>query len=205
MDAAPTHRQPGALPGSPLLGLGIALAMLSDAVLAADPDLAATAYVARLATVNAWHDIPTDPGATEFADAYVAIAAVSQTMRRYRGGDLSSFREAQVGFNFGHQSHWEFNVAAGPRWHRFPWNDFIATTAAFGLGLSYASEVPEVEVALEKTSERLLIYWMMELTLGPPAARWQISLRLHHRSTGFGLFADEGGMNALGAGLRIEF
>jgi len=166
---------------------------------------AGTFYVARLTTVNAWHDIVTDPAQVEFADAYVAVAAVSRPLAWFRQGAASLFGEGQVGYNFGDQSHWEINLALGPRWHRFPWNRSVATTAAFGLGLSYASEVPETEVLLEKTSERLLVYWMMELTLGPPHAHWALALRLHHRSTGFGLFAHEGGMNALGAGVRLEF
>jgi hypothetical protein len=166
---------------------------------------AVTFYVARLTTVNAWHDIPTDPGATEFADAYLAVIAASRTVHWFPDRTASAFAEAQVGYNFGDQSHWEFNVAGGPRWHRFPWSDRIETTAAFGIGLSYATEIPAVEVALEETSERLLVYWMMEATLAPPGSRWAVSLRLHHRSTGFGLFADEGGMNALGAGVRIDF
>jgi hypothetical protein len=171
----------------------------------AERQRAGTFYVARLTTVNAWHDIVTDPGSVEFADSYVAVAAVSRPLRWYRERAASLFGEGQVGYNFGDQSHWEFNVAAGPRWHRFPWNHHVATTAAFGLGLSYATEVPETEVVLETTSEQLLIYWMTELTLGPPHAHWAVSLRLHHRSPGFGLFADEGGMNALGAGVRFEF
>jgi hypothetical protein len=50
--------------------------------------------------------------------------------------------EGQVVYNFGDQSHWEFNALPGSRWHQFPWNESLATTMAFGLGLSYAAEVP---------------------------------------------------------------
>jgi hypothetical protein len=81
----------------------------------------------------------------------------------------------------------------------------FATTSAFGLGLSYATEVPEVEVALEDSSKRLLIYWVWEVTFARPGARWAASVRLHHRSTGFGLMAEDGGMNAMAAGVRFEF
>ena len=77
--------------------------------------------------------------------------------------------------------------------------------SAFGLGLSYASELPEVEVEIEGDSEQWLIYWVAELTAGPNDAPWAITLRMHHRSPAFGLMGDEGGVNAMGLGLRWRF
>ena len=175
------------------------------AVSAADGDGAATVYVGQISSVNAWHDLVTKPAAADFVDAYVAVAALSYVLGRYRDERLSLEVEGQVGYNFGDQSHWEFNAAAGPRWNNFPWSDALATSVAFWLGLSMASEVPEVEVELEGDSQRLLIYWAAELTLGPPGSSWALSLRLHHRSPGFGLIADDGGMNALALGVRYAF
>lgn len=166
---------------------------------------ALTFYVARTSSANAWHDMVTEPAKTEFVDAYVAVAALSQELRRYREERLSIGVEAQVGYNFGDQSHWELNVAAGPRWRDFPWNPVVATTVAFGIGLSMASEIPGVEVELEGASERLLIYWVAELTFAPSNSAWSVSLRLHHRSPAFGLLGERGGMNAIGLGLRRDF
>ena len=57
---------------------------------------------------------------------------------------------------------------------------------------------------LEGESHQLLIYWMMELTAGPVQSPWSVSLRLHHRSVAYGLMGDEGGMNAVGLGLRYK-
>jgi hypothetical protein len=168
-------------------------------------DNAATFYVGRISSVNAWHDLITAPGQAEFIDAFVAVAALSHVLGRYHHEHLSVEAEGQVGYNFGEQSHWEFNLAAGPRWREFPWNETIATSVAFGLGLSLASETPEVEVELEGDSQKLLIYWSAELTLGPPRGAWALLLRLHHRSTGFGLIADDGGMNAVALGVRYAF
>jgi hypothetical protein len=168
-------------------------------------DSALTGYLGRITTVNAWHDIVTEPTEVEFADAYLAALALSYTFGRYREDALSVEAEGQVVYNFGDQSHWEINAAAGPRWHRFPWNETLATTMAFGLGLSWATEVPAVEVELETSSEQLLIYWMWEMTFAPPGSRWAAVIRLHHRSKGFGLLAEDGGMNALAAGFRFEF
>jgi hypothetical protein len=168
-------------------------------------DYAGTIYAARITSANAWHDLVTQPAASEFVDAYLAVAAVSAALGGDRDNRLGWDVEGQVAYNFGDQSHWEFNLAAGPRWKSFPWNDVISTTAAFRVGLSMASEVPAVEVALEDASEQLLIYWVVELTLTPPTSGWGLSLRLHHRSPAFGLLGDAGGMNALGVGLRRTF
>jgi hypothetical protein len=186
--------------------LAVALTLVPGWVTAEEAaDSALTGYVGRITTVNAWHDIVTEPGEVEFADAYLATLALSYTLDRYRQDALSLEAEGQVVHNFGDQSHWEFNALLGSRWHRFPWNEGLATTMAFGLGLSWATEVPEVEVELETSSEQLLIYWMWEMTFAPPGSRWAALIRLHHRSKGFGLFADDGGMNALAAGIRFEF
>jgi hypothetical protein len=186
--------------------LALVLSLVQDVARAEEAtDRALTGYLGRITTVNAWHDIVTEPGEVEFADAYLAALALSYTLARYRQDALSLETEGQVVYNFGDQAHWEFNGLLVSRWHQFPWNESVATTMAFGLGLSYATEVPEVEVVLEGSSERLLIYWVWEMTFAPPGARWAASVRLHHRSKGFGLLAEEGGMNAIAAGLRFEF
>jgi len=166
---------------------------------------AATAYVGRITDVPAWHDLVTEPQNAGFVDAYIAVIAASRQFASFRDGAFVLEGEGQVGYNFGDQHHWEFNVAAMPRWRKFPWNHRIETTAAFGLGFSWATEVPEVEVALEGESHKWLVYWVMELTLGPPNSRWAASIRLHHRSPAFGLMGDDGGMNAPSVGVRYSF
>ena len=165
----------------------------------------ATFYVGRISSANAWHDLVTSPTQADFIDAYLAVAAISREFARQRQGDVTWEVEGQAGYNFGDQSHWEFNGAFGPRWHAFPWTRSVKTSAAFLFGLSMATEVPEVELELEGDSEELLIYWCVELAVGPPRGNWSVSLRLHHRSGGFGLFADDGGMNAVALGTRIGF
>ena len=186
--------------------LSILLSFVPGWARTAEPaDSALTGYVGRITTVNAWHDIVAEPSEVEFADAYLAALALSYTLASYREDALSLETEGQVVYNYGDQSHWEFNGLLASRWHRFPWDESLATTMAFGLGLSYATEVPEVEIQLEGSSKQLLIYWMFEMTFAPPGSRWAASIRLHHRSNGFGLMADDGGMNALAAGIRFEF
>ena len=73
--------------------------------------------------MNAWHDIFSHPNDLEFADAYLATLALSHPLRRYYDDDLGLETEGQVVYNFGDQSHWEFNALLAARWYRFPWND----------------------------------------------------------------------------------
>ena len=130
--------------------LAVLLSFVPGWARAAEPaDSALTGYVGRITTVAAWHDIVTEPSEVEFADAYLAALALSYTLARYREDALSLETEGQVVYNFGDQSHWEFNSLLASRWHRFPWDESLATTMAFGLGLSYATESPEVEIQLE--------------------------------------------------------
>jgi hypothetical protein len=92
-----------------------------------------TGYVGRITTVNAWHDIFIDPNELEFADAYLGTLALSHPLRRYHDDDLGLETEGQVVYNFGDQSHWEFNALLAARWYRFPWNDSVETTLAFAV------------------------------------------------------------------------
>ena len=167
---------------------------------------AATFYGARISSEVGWEDILLDPTGARYVDAFLVVAALSRQYAAYKDGALALEAEGQVAWNFGDQEHWEFNlVPVVARWQRFPWDDRLATSAAFGLGLSYAAELPEIEVEIEGASEQLLIYWVAELTAGPLDAPWALSLRLHHRSVAWGLMGEEGGMNGMGLGLRWRF
>jgi len=142
----------------------------------------------------------------DFADATIVVGAASWTAFRFFDGKLSCELEAQVGKYFGDQDHWEFNLPIlGFRWHRFPWDDHLATSLAWGIGPSYATRVPEIELETNDDSSRWLIYWFGELTLGTPTANWEVLMRLHHRSDGFGTVADDGGSNAVCVGIRYHY
>lgn len=169
-------------------------------------DWTATLYGARMSSETGWEDILLDPFEAQYVDVFLIAAAMSRPYAHFKSGALTLEAEGQVARYFGDQDHWEFNVVPlVTRWHRFPWSDRVATSAAFGLGLSYATELPPVEVEIEGESAQLLIYWVLELTAGPTDAPWSVSLRMHHRSVSYGLMADEGGMNAVGLGLRYKF
>jgi hypothetical protein len=184
-----------------------ALILLSPAWAHADVgDWYTTVYGARISTQPGWEDIIIDAPGTEFVDSYLAAVAVSRQYAERKNGALAIEAEGQVVYHFHDQTLWEFNaIPILLRWKRFPWSDRLSTSAAFGLGLSYATEVPPVEVLLEGESYQWLVYWVMELTAGPLDSPWAVSLRLHHRSVAYGLMGDEGGMNAVGLGVRYRF
>lgn len=165
-------------------------------------DFAFALYGGRM-TEDKWMDsIRPD---TTFTDAYIAVVAGSWTFARFFDGNLSLELEGNVGRHFGDQDHWEFNLPVAVRWHRFPWDKYLATSFAWGIGPSYATELPEIEQELNESTQRWLIFWFGELTLGPTRSKWEMLLRLHHRSDGFGAVADDGGANTVCAGLRYRF
>jgi hypothetical protein len=186
-----------------LLALSAPVAAETDAD---DPGWTAMLYGARMSSETGWEDILLNPFDAQYVDVFLVAAALSRPYARYRDGALTLEAEAQVARYFGDQDHWEFNaVPLTVRWHRFPWSDRIATSAAFGLGLSYATELPPVEVEIEGESAQWLMYWLLEATAGRVGSPWSFTLRMHHRSVAYGLMADEGGMNGVGLGVRYRF
>jgi hypothetical protein len=171
-----------------------------------DRERAAIFYLAKVSSASGWEDVMIDPVGAGYIGDYLAVAALSETYGHYRGGRLDIEAEGQIARNFGEERYWQFNVVPVMlRWHQSPWSYGFATSTAFGLGLSYATQLPQIEVELEGKSRQWLVYWVAEVTAGPVDGPWAVSLRLHHRSVAYGLFGDEGGMNALGMGLRWRF
>jgi hypothetical protein len=165
-----------------------------------------TVYAARISSEATWQHVIRQPLTADYTDSWLLAAALSRPWARLRDDGLRFEAEAQLVRHFGEQHHWEVNtMPVVVRWRRFPWDERVATSVAFGLGLSYATEVPPLEVELEGDSEQWLVYWMFELTAGPPAAAWAATLRLHHRSVAWGLMGDDGGANALGLGVRYQW
>lgn len=115
--------------------------------------------------------------------------------------------EGQFIQHSGLQDHAEINGLIVARWNAFPWNRHLDTTFAIGEGLSYATSVPDVEVARGQDTAKLLNYLLFELTLGLPAyPNWQLAGMMHHRSGAFGLFSGvTGGSNYFGGGFKYLF
>jgi hypothetical protein len=165
-----------------------------------------TFYVAKISSEPTWQHVIKDPFGADYVESYLLVAALSRPYARFLDDAFQLEAEGQLAYHFGDQDHFEINaVPVMARWRRFPWSEHVDTSVAFGLGLSYSTDLPEVEVALEGESHRTLIYWTLEFTAGPPTAAWAVSLRLHHRSVAWGLLGEDGGMNAIGIGVRYRF
>ncbi len=171
--------------------------------MAAD-DFAVTVYGGRM-TDGDFGDALT--GQADFIDAYVVVGALSWTFARYFEDALSFELEGQVGKWFGDQHNVEFNLPLAIRWSKFPWNHYVSTSLAYGLGPSYATKEPAAEIDEHDSTKQFLVYWFGEIAFGPPDSNWAGVFRIHHRSGAFGLIADrgEGGSNTLAVGLKYRF
>jgi hypothetical protein len=165
-------------------------------------DYALTVYGGRV-TEDTWQD-SLSPN-VNFFDAYILVGALAWTWKRLYDDALTLEIEGQAAKYFGEQEHVEFNLSVAGRWHKFRWDKVVDTSLAFGLGPSWATEMPEVELMIHDTTQQFLVYWFAEITLGPPNTNWTIVFRLHHRSKAFGLIAEEGRSNTLAAGLKFRF
>ncbi len=107
----------------------------------------------------------------------------------------------------GEQDHLEFDALLSGRWLSFPWNRHVDTTAAAGLGLSFATEEPPYERQNKGESEQLLAFLLLEVTAGiPKFPQWDVVGRINHRSGVFGLFNGiQGAMNSVALGLKYRF
>lgn len=177
-------------------------ALAAAPVAQARGDMAFAFYAGRM-TDQDWRKSLT--GRADFIDAHLAVAALRRTLWSNPQGRWSFELEGNVGRHWGEQRHWEFNALVSVRRHASLGEDTLATSLAFGAGPSYATRMPAAEVRLDGQSEKLLLYWHLEWTLGPSRSDWEALFRLHHRSAGYGLFGPTGGGNVLTAGIRRFF
>jgi hypothetical protein len=155
-------------------------------------------------TTNEWEEL-FNPGEIEMADSSLVALALARKVAE--AGDWLSFEvEGQLARHYGGDRYWEVVALGGARWEPFWWDRYVDTSLAFGLGASYATRRPQVEIDKDGDTERLLAYWMVEIAVSLPQYP-QLALigRLHHRSGAYGLFADEGGSTAPAVGLKYRF
>jgi hypothetical protein len=135
---------------------------------------------------------------------YIAVAALAREFWRYK--KFISFEiEGQIGKHFNNDTFWEFNGLIIGRWHAFPWDKYVETSFAVGDGLSYYTEVSKVEEEDDEDAQKMLNYLMFELALGlPQYPRWDMVVRIHHRSSIFGLYG-AAGSNYVCAGIKFSF
>ncbi len=168
-----------------------------------EPVNALNLYWGRM-TSNEWEEL-FKPGEIEMADSSLVAVALA---RRVGGlGDRLSFEvEGQVARHYGGERYWEFVGLGGGRWEPFWWDRYVDTSLFYGLGVSYTTRRPQVEIEMDGDTERLMAYWVLELAFSLPQHP-QLALigRLHHRSGAYGLFADKGGSTAPAIGLKYRF
>ena len=156
-------------------------------------------------TSNNFEDFFTEE-AVNFKDSYLLAISLARNLGHWKD-KLSYEVEGQLVKHFNRQKHWEFNLLGILRWEKFFWDDWLETSAAFGLGPSYATEKPEIEIENDSETARFMVYWVVELAIAPFKSQPQLELitRIHHRSDAFGLVADDGGSNALAVGFKYRF
>jgi hypothetical protein len=142
-----------------------------------------------------------------FVDSYLMAMGTARELARYKDW-ISVEAEGQFVQHFGIQDHQEVNLALVLRWLAFPWDCYLDTSFAWGDGISYATDIPEVETDRHHNeSAHFMDYMMFELTFSlPQLPRWSLLARIHHRSGCFGLFegVNGGGSNALCLGLKYN-
>lgn len=168
----------------------------------AEPRWAATLYGGAL-TKEDWQVALAAPWAADYEDVGLVGLGLSTVYLRRAMGGWAMFEaggEVLGARHFGDQRHWELNVAPALVRLRAPSG---VAALSFSLGLSMASEVPKAERATQGSSAATMTYWALEAELGPfEVSPWSLAARLHHRSTAYGLFGDEGGSNGFLLGLR---
>ena len=181
-------------------------------------DWAVTGYVARLSRDQLGDMLMFD---AELEQNKVWVLALTRRVATF-WRDVDFEVEGQIGKHTGSsypswanppnsevsQDHWEFNLLASTRWNRFFWDKYVDTSFAVGLGVSYATELPEFEVEAHDDSNELLAYILVELDFSlPKYPQWALVSRIHHRSSAYGTFEEdiEGASNAFGLGIKYRF
>jgi hypothetical protein len=194
-------------PGSTLTIVLFLLLSFSPAVPAgwADERLYALNFYGGWMTTNHWDEFFHNADDLKFKDSYLIGVTLARCIGRYQ--DKASFEiEGQVVKHFNFQTHWELNALVAARWEKFWWDDVLDTSLAFGLGPSFATNEPEIELQRDGDTSRFLVYWMLELAVGLPSyPRVALITRIHHRSDAFGLISNGSGSNAFAFGLKWRF
>jgi hypothetical protein len=154
------------------------------------------------AMLNDWGELVTGQNLTYSEAVVVGVAGGLRWDIRPR---FRFSMEAQLARYFGAQESWEVNLVPAMI-HYVPRNPpGPLESVGFGLGFSYASEPPAIELARGGDTTREKWYWAIEAAFdgGVPGREW--ILRIHHRSTGASTIGNGRSTNALVMGLRQSF
>ena len=145
---------------------------------------------------------------TQFESAYLWALGGSRTVYRLADG-LVLEAELNSVIHTGYQDHFELNAAASLRWKRFPWDRYLNTTVAYGIGPSYAFSRPPIEQRPNgrHNPTRFLVFMPVEFTFAPAERYnipWEALLRVHHRSGAFDAVSRARGSNFIAMGIRYR-
>lgn len=146
-------------------------------------------------------------GTTRLRSSYVWVCGVSRTLHRF-SESLVMEVEVNAARHTGRQDHFEFNAATSLRWKSFPWDRYLRSTIAYGVGPSYAVRRPPIEQRSNRGPTHVLVSMPVEITFAPAAKYdlpWEMLFRVHHRSGAYGVVSDARGSNFVTAGLRYRF
>ena len=166
-------------------------------------DWALTLYLGRLTDSDLTHTATFN---SKFENAYFIDLGLSRRLYTFR--DYFNIEiEGQIAKHFGDQDQWEFDLVSYFRWLLFPWDAYLDTSFAAGLGLSYATSVPQIEAKNYDKTAKFLGALMFEFTFSlPQVPQWSLVTGIHHRSGAGGVFSDvRGASNAWAIGLRYGF
>lgn len=119
---------------------------------------------------------------------FIVAMAASRSVLRYKGF-FSLDPEIGVARRFGTADGMEGWAAIFLRWKAFPWNDYVRTSIAIGVGPSVSGNIV-IEPGYVRNSEGAGVanYFSPELTVGLPSQpRFDLVIRYHHRSQVWGL------------------
>jgi hypothetical protein len=123
-------------------------------------------------------------------ESYLAGVGIGKEIYEIKK-DFTLDLEAQFFKHFKDQDHEEYNLVPILKWKNLNWLGDINSSFSIGNGISYASEIPKRELAVQGAdgSNDLLNYVMMEKSIKIPSSdNYEFSLRYHHRSGMFGLY-----------------
>lgn len=141
------------------------------------------------------------------SDYKLMILALTRKIKSI-GSHIDLELEGSVTKHYKGMDHFELNALGSARWHTFPWDKWLPTSVAAGMGISLASAEPEFEVDEKGESQKLLGYLLGELTFGlPHVPAWALVARIHHRSGAGGSFGQgiRGASNGFGWGVKYRF
>ncbi len=147
------------------------------------------------------------PGVTsDFENSWFAGIGLAREFAR--SGERFAWEvEAVVVKHFGWQLHLEGDLALGLRRDGISLGERLQGSVAIATGLSWTSRLPVMEQAVDPDTKRLLQFLALEIDVARrDRPEYALVLRLHHRSSAWGLYGTEnGGSNFVALGLRRRF